>query len=89
MKGQELIGITAANLMDVLDKDSDESAEILEVMVVVMVHGDGDDDDNGFSYVQYRTSDPNWVHQLGLAHAVIESMQASRGRFHLDEEDDQ
>jgi len=99
VKGQELAGSVAARLLDRLDESTDETAEIEEVLIIVRIttrdDGEGevtDEDDPGWSFIQWEASDPVWTHQLGLITGALEGMQAGRaGRwrdFRGDEDDD-
>jgi hypothetical protein len=94
MKGQEIVGKTAAELMDLLDAVDDDTGEIAEVMVAVRVqthkasNGDISEEDQ-WSYVQWRASDPVWTHQLGLVHAVLEGMQHKRVAVQEEDDDDE
>jgi hypothetical protein len=66
------IGITTAELMDVLEGQyqGDETARVTEVIVCCIVDTkqsrDGEVVDGGFSNTHFRGSDPVISHQLGL-----------------------
>ena len=87
MKNQEILGTTAAELMDRLDEENDESVEIAECLIMVRI--DGRDGDGEFSYVQWRGSDPVWTHQLGLLYGCLEGMQTFRLKNTLQNEDEE
>lgn len=88
MKGQELLGQTAAELMETLDDDPDETAEILEAAVIVLVKYTSPGEE-GSSAIEYRFSSPVWTHQLGLAHGMIEAMHGSRRLIEEPEDDEE
>jgi len=83
------VGVTAAQLMDDLEKDQAEVAEtdsqtVGDVMLIVEVRGE--DEDGTYSYMRYRCTDARvWV-QRGMLHGALEQEQL--GDFETDDEED-
>jgi len=89
MKGQEILGSTAAELIDDLEKDESDDHEIIEAFVVAIVHVT-DETEHGSSYMHYKCSNASWIFQLGVVHGLVESQQARRGNWQKwDEREDE
>ena len=83
---QKLVGNTTAELMDHLGNiyGEDDTAEIREVMVIVMVSTENtpegfEESEKGYSMIHFRASDPIWPHQFGLLHGALRMFDGSRG----------
>lgn len=67
------VGVSAAHLMEDLEKEQTELAEeqtIGEVMLLAEVRGE--DEDGSYTYLRFRCTDSReWV-QRGMLHAVLE-----------------
>jgi hypothetical protein len=81
------VGISAAQLMEDLERDQTEIGEkqtVGDVMLLAEVRGE--DEDGTYTYIRYRcTDDRQWI-QRGMLHAALE--QDSRPDFGEDDEDE-
>jgi hypothetical protein len=65
------LGQVSAALMEYLDDNVEDGAELGEVLILAEVRGV--DDDGSFTYIQWRCSDErDWV-QRGMLHAALDS----------------
>lgn len=89
MEGREILGETAAGLLDSLEDELNENEQITDAFVIAHVHVD-DETEEGRSYLRVRSSNPSWVFQLGIAHAIVDMLSSNdRGiTREVDEEDD-
>lgn len=82
-----LIGITTAKGMEALESEygHDETARVVEVVVIVAVHTDTppneewEQNEDGYSFVHTYASEGPWYRQLGLVEAGSQAISEGAG----------
>lgn len=87
MKGQELVGEAAAKMLDTIEENDAENEEVVASLICVVIHID-DGSKDGASYIRFRSSNPSWIYQLGLAQALAEHVRTSSPIPDEDDEDE-
>lgn len=84
-----ILGQTAAELMETLEKEygDREDSELVEVAVIALVH-DGPDDD-ARTLLHYRFSEAMWTHQMGLIQGCSEALRNGRDWQDVDTDTDE